>query len=300
MPNIADTGYSTPSKPEYDARLNYWRCAEGLQKVDGLSTSVYAKNLANDYTNGHISSEEAIDLLRLHYKNPGITPIKHTQNSTNARQTSNLDSSESDFVAMRITQLLERGSFVLTPAMLTEIHAYIFQDLDAATYSPGVFKHERLIKAEPILNGDSVLYADPSLYDKSLSYLFDREAIDALGRSADLAGDSLLSFARFIANIWQVHPFLEGNTRTTAVFSILYLRFLGFDINNDPFANNSDYFRGALVRSIYRNASANIAADDSYLTKFYDAVIHGVKDDFCIKQLECRGLFDNPTLIRNI
>jgi fido (protein-threonine AMPylation protein) len=144
------------------------------------------------------------------------------------------------------------------------------------------------------------LYADPSLYAKSLSYLFDREAVDALDRAADLSGDSLLSFVRFVSNIWQVHPFLEGNTRTTAVFSILYLRYLGFDVNNNPFANNSDYFRAALVRSFYRNVDAKVAADDSYLVGFYDAVIHGGEGDFRIEQLECRALFDNPKLIRNI
>lgn len=80
--------------------------------------------------------------------------------------------------------------------MLTTIHAYLFQDLDPAVYHPGQFKSERLIKREEILNGDSVLYADPLAYEMSLRGAFANEAAAAYTTFTD---EELQRFCRTIA-----------------------------------------------------------------------------------------------------
>ena len=71
----------------------------------------------------------------------------------------------------------------------------------------------------------------------------------------------------------QIHAFGEGNTRTTAVFTIKYLRTFGFDINNDAFAKQSWYFRNALVRANYNNLSKGIYATTEYIEVLFRNLI---------------------------
>ena len=132
--------------------------------------------------------------------------------------------------------------------MLFHIHRYLFQDLDQAVYAPGIYKAEQLVEREYILNGDSVLYGAPEFIEKALAMFFAAEAGHAY--STALTGSDLDNLASFISHIWQVHPFKEGNTGTVAVFAELYLDYLGFDIDNGPFADNARYFRNALVRTL--------------------------------------------------
>ena len=82
-----------------------------------------------------------------------------------------------------------------------------------------------------------------------------------------------------VFSIWQIHPFCEGNTRSTAVFAIKYLRYFGFDINNEAFAKNSWYFRNALVRANYVNYSKNVTATPLFLERFFDNLLFGAKHE---------------------
>ena len=86
-------------------------------------------------------------------------------------------------------------------------------------------------------------------------------------------------FARFIAQIWQVHPFGEGNTRTTAVFTIKYLRSLGFSVDYDAFRDNAWYFRNALVRANYADYAREVSRDWSYLEIFFRNLLLGEKNE---------------------
>ena len=181
--------------------------------------------------------------------------------------------------------------------MLTTIHAYLFQDLDPAVYHPGRFKSERLIKQEEILNGDSVLYADPLTYEMSLRGAFANEAAAAYTTFTD---EELQRFCHTIAFLWQIHPFYEGNTHTIAVFSELYLNSLGFQVANDPFAKHARYFRDALVRAQYRNAAAKIFPDDSFLMRFYKNVIGEDGGELNRADMICTRLFEDPSLLRNV
>lgn len=261
-------------------RRHYWAVAIGLQDVDSLTVSDYLRENARAYIQGDKSLAEVGDLVRAHHE-----------------AGEDADCAEADLVSQRIAELLERGAFHLAPEMLTRIHAYLFQDLDPETYHPGEYKPERMVKQEDILNGDSVLYADPMTYDMALRGAMASEAVKSY-RALD--GDELKGFCHSIAFIWQVHPFYEGNTRTVAVFSELYLNHLGFDVTNEPFAEHARYYRDALVRAMYRNASAGIFPDERFLVSFYENVLGLHRNDLVREDLVCQQLFDDPSLLRNV
>ena len=91
--------------------------------------------------------------------------------------------------------------------------------------------------------------------------------------------DAIRHLTRFCANLWQVHAFCEGNTRTTAVFMIKYLLTLGFNVVNDVFAENSWYFRNALVRANYSDLTNGIQPDKSFLVKFFRNLLLGENNE---------------------
>lgn len=115
-----------------------------------------------------------------------------------------------------------------------------------------------------------------------------------------LIGEDLKGFCHFIAFLWQIHPFYEGNTRTVAVFFELYLNTLGFDVANEPFEKHARYYRDALVRAMYRNVPAKVYPDQSFLCKFYDNTANGANHVLDQEELLCASLFDNPALLRNV
>ncbi len=262
------------------SRKHYWAVAIGLQDVDGLPVSRYLHGVSSDYIAGKIRLEEAGELIRSYH-----------------RDGNDIDCTEGDLVSVRIAELLERGAFALDPEILVSIHRYLFQDLDETVYRPGEFKTERMVKQEEILNGDSVLYADPITYEMSLRAAFSAEQVKSYGAfdSDDLAG-----FCHTIAFLWQIHPFYEGNTRSVAVFSELYLNYLGFSVANEPFEKHSRYYRDALVRAIYRNAPAKIFPDESFLVGFYENVLGVGSNELRREDLVCPELFDDPSLLRNV
>ena len=281
--NLDNFQYEPSSKHDsLESRRHYWAVAIGLQAVDGLKVSKYAREVAEGYIAGKYSLEEAGDLVRMHYS------------SGNAETDV---AKEADLVSQRIVELLSASPFHLSSEFLSEIHSYLFQDLDHDVYHPGEFKHERMIKQEDILNGDSVLYADPSTYKMSLRAAFEREQEASY---TYLEGDELDSFIRGIAFLWQIHPFYEGNTRTIAVFSELYLRYLGFKIGNEPFQSDARYYRDALVRAVYRNPHADAFPDFRFLTSFYERAL-GRSDSMPSREdMLVVRLFENPDLLRNV
>ena len=277
-------------------RRHYWAVAIGLQDVDGLSVSPYLRSLADDYCRGTYTLDQTGELIHNHYALAADGAPASTE--PNEAPASDTNTREADLVSQRIAELLEAAPFYLAPDILPAIHRYLFQDLDPAVYAPGTFKTERMVKREKILNGDSVLYADPMAYESSLRMAFSAEAQRTYGST--LSGTALEQFCHTIAFLWQIHPFAEGNTRTVAVFSELYLRHLGFAVENDPFEHHSQYYRDALVRAMYRNAPAKILPDESYLVNFYDNVVNGATHKFDSSRLICTQLFEHPDLLRNV
>ncbi len=278
-------------------RKHCWAVAIGLQAVDGLRVSTYLEDQARSYISGEKTLEEVGALVRAYHsaENSNETHDIDSDNKTSNDNCKGFE--EADLVSQRIAELLARGAFYLAPEMLVDIHRYLFQDLDQAIYHAGEFKTERMVKQEEILNGDSVLYADPLTYDMSLKGAFASEAAKAYGA---FTNDELKSFCHTISFLWQIHPFYEGNTRAIAVFSELYLNYLGFQVENEPFAQHARYYRDALVRAMYRNAAAGIFPDDRYLVAFYENLLGFSHNELNREELMCPALFDNPSLLRNI
>ena len=174
------------------------------------------------------------------------------------------ENEEADKVAVRITELLSENSFNYAPTELLNIHKRLFKDIFNGA---GVYRNYNFTKKEWVLNGDTVIYAPYETIKETLEYDFEQERNFSY---KDLNLDeSIKHLCRFTSNIWQVHPFCEGNTRTTAVFIIKYLRTFGFNINDEVFANNSWYFRNSLVRANYKNFEKNVFDDTSFLEKFF-------------------------------
>lgn len=270
-----------------DKRRKNWEFAIGLQATDGLQVSSDVYDLVDKYVAGDMSLDDTRRYLYEKY---------HT--SQDGVLVSPSHEAQADLVSQRIAELLERAPFSYQPEFLSTIHHYLFQDLDEQIFHPGVFKTERMIKQEAILNGDSVLYADPLMYDSSLAYLF-RE-LAKLQYEQTLSGVAAQKFVHLIACIWQVHPFYEGNTRSVAVLSELFLQSMGYDTTNEPVEVHARYFRDALVRAMYRNQKAGIGPDESYLKKFYENVFAGGEFTLNPEELVCRALIEHPEFVRNV
>ncbi len=264
-------------------RRHYWATAIGLQAVDGLEVSPYLRELAQSYEQGRCTLQETGELIRAY----------HTAEGSDRQATA-----EADLVSQRIAEMLEAGSFAFTPDMLLLVHRTLFQDMDEEAYRPGQYKTERLVKQEDILNGDSVLYADPTMIQASLDYLFREESRESYGTS--LSETDVARLAKFVSLLWQVHPFVEGNTRTVAVFSELYLGSLGFTVGNEPFQKHACYYRDALVRANYRNNEAGILPERGPLEAFYGNLLLDAGHPLNREELICPELFDNPQLLKHI
>jgi fido (protein-threonine AMPylation protein) len=183
----------------------------------------------------------------------------------------NLKERECDIVSTRIASLLDNSGFVFNPTSLKGIHRYLFKDILPEKWV-GEFREKNIYKKEPVLQGESVAYANYFMIEDTLRYDFEMEGKkDYVGKDTQ---EIIKSIASFNSSIWKVHPFREGNTRTIAVFMVQYLNVLGFDVNNEPFEAKASYFRNALVRANYTNLAKKISNTDHYLIKFYENLLN--------------------------
>lgn len=220
----------------------------GLQDVDRLKNSSYFVQESERYLRGEISLDELDDIVNSYYK---------SKPSVGDR------SEEADKISIRIAKIIGEDSFTFTVGQLLAIHGVLFEGI---LERPGQLRTYNFSKKEWVLDGASVIYGDYRELEATLQYDFGVEKrFDYSKLSMDEVVEHL---AIFIANLWQIHVFEEGNTRTTAVFTIKYLRSLGFDVTNDTFAKNAWYFRNSLVRANYTNLQKGIHEDRSYLIKF--------------------------------
>lgn len=226
--------YIREGEPDKKEKSIAWSIATGLQQVDGLTPSVYLYETARRNIEGEISIEEAKKLIDSYYE------------SKTARTEDDDDTEEADKVSARIAELLSEKSFSFTPNQLLSIHERLFKGV-FYNVKAGKLRDYNITKKEWVLNGDTVLYANADLVRDTLNYVFDTEKnFDYSKLSKE---DAVKHLTRFVANIWQIHPFGEGNTRTAAVFTIKYLCSLGFEVSNEAFEKHSWYFRNALVRA---------------------------------------------------
>ena len=250
--------YIRQGEPEKRERAEAWRVAIGLQAVDGLKTSEYLQETARRNIEGEITIDEARELVKQYY-------VKKT-----AHDKGDEDKEEADRVSSNISKLLQTDAFTYSVAGLAAIHRAIFE---------GVFKHAGrfrdydISKKEWVLRGDSVLYGRWQDLRMAIEYDLEQERqFDYTPLNKDQMVEHL---AKFIAGLWQIHPFGEGNTRTTAVFAIKYLRSQGFSVDNDLFERHSWYFRNALVRASYRNLQKGINYEPLFLVRFFRNLLLG-------------------------
>ena len=250
--------YIREGEPDKKEKSIAWSIATGLQQVDGLTPSAYLYETAKRNIEGEISIEEAQKLIDTYYE------------SKTSRTKDDDDTEEADKVSTRITELLSEKSFSFTPNQLLSIHERLFKGVFYKVKA-GKFRDYNITKKEWVLNGDTVLYANADLINETLKYDFETEKnFDYSKLSKE---DAVKHITRFVANMWQIHPFGEGNSRTTAVFTIKYLRSLGFNVNNEPFEKHSWYFRNALVRANYTNMQKGIYMNTEYLEKFFRNIL---------------------------
>lgn len=254
--------YIRQGEPQQKERAEAWRVAIGLQAVDGLKTSEYLHETARRNIEGEISIDEARELIKTYY----ITKTHHAPDDD--------EKQEADQVSANITKILSYSSLDFSTKGYIALHRRIFE---------GVFKHAGqmrnydITKKEWVLNGDTVNYLNWEDLRRALDYDIEQERNFIY---KGISPDNLIShISRFISGIWQVYAFREGNTRTTAVFAILYLRDIGFDVANDMFAEHSWYFRNALVRANYRNARKGIDYSPIYLERFFRNLLFGEQWD---------------------
>lgn len=239
-----------------------WSTAIGLQQVDGLKTSSYLYETAKKNIEGELSFDEAKNLIDSYYK------------SKTVRSEDDERTEEADKVSSRIAQILSEPSFNFSPSYLIAIHKRLFEGIFKFA---GKIRDYDITKKEWVLNGDTVMYGAAFELKAALDYDFD---IERNFKYSGLSNDEIVKHITFfVSRLWQIHAFGEGNTRTTAVFTIKYLRSLGFKVDNDIFAEYSWYFRNALVRANYRNLKNGIQENPVFLERFFRNLILGENNE---------------------
>lgn len=264
--------YSQVGEPQKAERAYAWSTAIGLQAVDGLTVSQYLKDTAVRNIEGEISIDEARELIKTYY-----------QTKTN-REPDDEEKQEADKVSGNIAKIIAEQSFSFSVPTLISFHRHIFE---------GVFKHAGelrpydITKKEWVLRGDTVLYGRSQ--DLRMALEYDMEQERRFDYSGLNMGQVVEHLAKFVSGIWQIHPFREGNTRTTAVFTIKYLRSIGFDVTNHLFSMHSWYFRNALVRANYQNIAKGVQRDTRFLEQFFRNLLMGERNE-----LRNRYMLVNP------
>ena len=254
--------YIRQGEPSRREAAYAWSTAIGLQAVDGLKTSEYLHETARKNIEGEITIDEARELIKSYYQ------------SKSKRAAEDDDMEEADRVSANIVKVLSQPTFAFNANGYISVHRRIFE---------GVFKHAGqlrtydITKKEWVLRGNTVNYLNWEDLHRALEYDISQEvAFDHTQLSIE---DFVRHICQFVSNLWQIHAFREGNTRATAVFTIQYLRSLGFSVDNDLFARHSWYFRNALVRANYSNYQQKVVSDTSFLEKFFRNLLMGENNE---------------------
>ena len=261
--------YIRQGEPGRKEKAAAWQTAIGLQDVDGLKPSAYLIDTARKHIEGDITIDDVKQMLDAYYKS-----------RTAREEVEDERTEEADKVSARIEELLTEKSFSFSPEYLARIHRHLFQGLFKFA---GRYRDYDITKREWVLDGDTVLYASASMIQATLNYDFSQERqVKYTFLDTDKAIEQI---AGFISGIWQIHPFGEGNTRTTAVFTLKYLQSFGFEVKNDMFKDHSWYFRNALVRANYNNYPKGISATNEYLVRFFRNLLLGEENELSNRDL---------------
>ena len=267
--------YLRESEPDKAYKGYAWSTAIGLQAVDGLKPSKYLIDTAIQNIEGKITMKEAQNLIDSYYEDRPV----HLSDDERTE--------EADKVSLRIAEILSEIAFSFSPNEYIAIHRKLFQGI----YNhAGKIRDYNITKKEWVLDGANVMYGSASELRATLEYDFSQEKdFSYKGLSMD---EIIHHLAIFISRLWQIHIFGEGNTRTTAVFFIKYLRTLGFVATNDIFAENAWYFRNALVRANYTNLQKGIHETTEYLEVFLRNLLLNEQNELQNRNLHISGLLN--------
>ena len=250
--------YLRAKEPGMREKAYVWKTAIGLQKVDGLEPSGFLVETARRNIEGEITLAESRQLITTYYKS---RPAKD-KDADRVK--------EADLVSQHIAEVLSEPTFSLTPASFAAIHRRLFRGVFVHA---GKIRNYNITKSEWVLDGDTVRYESADVIAAPLEYEFERErCFDYKGLTPQ---ETVAHLVRFVADVWQIHAFGEGNTRTVSIFVIKYLRQLGFNVTNDVFAENAWYFRNALVRANYTNIPRGVHPTSVYLDRFFENLLLG-------------------------
>ena len=267
--------YLRESEPDKAHKGYVWSTAIGLQAVDGLKPSKYLVDTAIQNIEGKITMKEAQSLIDSYYKE---RPVYLSDDER---------TEEADKVSLHIVEILSETAFSFSPNEYIAIHRKLFQGI--YKYA-GKIRDYNITKNEWVLDGATVMYGSASELRATLEYDFSQEKdFSYKGLSMD---EIIHHLAVFISRLWQIHIFGEGNTRTTAVFFIKYLRTLGFAATNDIFAENAWYFRNALVRANYTNLQKDIHETTKYLELFLRNLLLNEQNELQNRNLHISGLLN--------
>ena len=267
--------YLRESEPDKAHKGYAWSTAIGLQAVDGLKPSKYLIDTAIQNIEGKITMKEAQNLIDSYYEERPV----HLSDDERTE--------EADKVSLRIAEILSEIAFSFSPNEYIAIHRKLFQGI----YNhAGKIRDYNITKREWVLDGATVMYGSASELRATFEYDFSQEKdFSYKGLSMD---EIIHHLAVFISRLWQIHIFGEGNTRTTAVFFIKYLRTLGFAATNDIFAENAWYFRNALVRANYTNLQKGIHETTEYLELFLRNLLLNEQNELQNRNLHISGLLN--------
>ena len=250
--------YIRQGEPQKREKGIAWQTAIGLQEVDGLKPSEYLIQTAQKHIEGDITIEEAKALVDGYYQSKPVTTNDESRTE------------EADKVSARIAEILSEKSFNFSVIEYITIHKRLFEGIYKFA---GEIRDYNISKKEWVLNSESVTYGNAINLKETLQFDIEQEKkFSYKGLSIE---QTIAHFTKFVADLWQIHPFGEGNTRTTALFVIKYLRTLGFDVNNDTFAAHSWYFRNALVRANYNNIKLGVTSTNQFLEQFFRNLLIG-------------------------
>ena len=272
--------YLIQGEPDKTEKAKVWKTAIGLQQVDGLKPSEYLIATAKQNIEGDITIEEVKKRIDSYYKqHPTQTDEDRTE--------------EADKVSARIAEILSEQTFTFSPVEYIAIHRRLFQGIYKMA---GKIRDYNITKQEWVLNGETVLYGSADSLKSTLEYDLEQEKkFSYKGLSQQ---ETIEHIAHFISYLWQIHIFGEGNTRTTAIFLIKYLRKLGFkEVNNDLFAEHSWYFRNALVRANYEDLSKGIHKTEKYLIRFLSNLL--LKENYSLKNREMHIHYSDTVKTQN-
>lgn len=240
--NIANTPSSNNKSLTREERKILWDIAIGLNKVDNLKNSSIFNEIMNKEIEGTLDLSAVKDELMQAHTAHRIHELDRVV--------------EADLVAANVVYALSKyddlryrpEGFSLS---LQLIHELLFKEVmrgDDAYYAYN-FRNYDISKREAILNGETVIYTHFEDIRKSLFDIFEKymkEDTKAMGND-----DFVKHLAHFLSDIWEVHPFIEGNTRTTVILFMLYLRHIDRTPDMKIFIDNTQYFRDILCLSTY-------------------------------------------------